>query len=77
MKKNTSMGVSRATRKELGNLRWDLRVSSLEEVIVILLKIKNITFKLKRENSKREVSGIKLYDKLIDGWEIDGYKIQQ
>jgi len=72
-----SISLSRANRKELGNLKGDLRLNSFEEVIAILLKMKNIIFKLKRENSKGEVSGIKLYDKLVDGWIIDGYKIKE
>ena len=42
-----------------------------------LLDIKKVIFKIEREGSKKETSGIHLYDKLIDGWKIVGYRIKK
>lgn len=76
MKGYSSMQVSNQIRKRLFDLKCDLKLRSLEDVVILLLKIKNVSFVLEREGRKREVSGVALYDRLRDGWKIISYKIK-
>lgn len=70
MKEYTTIRFSRSIRKKLNDLKHELKESSFENVIKTLLKIKNITFVLKKEDQNRKVNGIQLYDKLKQGWEV-------
>lgn len=74
MKGYSTIQVTRSLRKKLFDLKCDLKLRSFEDVIVILLKSKNISFILERDGRKRECSGVPLYDKLKDGWKIISYK---
>ena len=76
-KEYTTIQLSRGMRKKLMDLKFELRCSSYEEVIEGLLKIKGVVFTIKRGDSEREINGASLYDKLIDGWEITGYKLKK
>lgn len=76
MREYTSIQITRSMKKKMFELKCDLKLRSFEDVITILLKIKNISFMLEREGKKREVSGIPLYDKLKDGWKITSYKVK-
>jgi len=65
-------------RKKLNDLKSELNLfTSFEKIMEMLLKIKNITFEIELEQASREVNGIRLYDKLEDGWKIVGYRIKQ
>jgi len=78
MKKYTSIQISMGMRKKLNDLKSELNLFvSFEKIMEMLLKIKNIDFEIELEQARREVNGIRLYDKLIDGWKIVGYKIKQ
>ena len=72
--KYTSAQLTWSMRKRLIDLKNDLRLLSIEAVIENLLKIKKISFIIEREGAKREISGIQLYDKLVQGWKIKSYK---
>lgn len=74
MKRYTSIQISRELRKKLYDFKYDLKLHSYEEVLNVLLRIKNVSFIIEREGRKREISGIALYDKLRDGWKIISYK---
>ena len=72
--KYTSAQLTWGMRKRLVDLKEELRLPSIEASIENLLKIKKISFMIEREGAKREISGIQLYDKLIQGWKIKSYK---
>ena len=68
MKEYTTIQLTKSMKKKLLDLRYELRTTSFEKVIEILLKIKNIVFIMKREEQNRKVNGTQLYDKLKQGW---------
>jgi len=74
--KYTSAQLTWGMRKRLVDLKEELRLPSIEASIENLLKIKKISFMIEREGAKREISGIQLYDKLVQGWKIKSYKIK-
>lgn len=74
MKEYTSIQLSREMKKKLRDMKFELKILSFEEIIEALLKIKKVIFIIEREGAKREISGIQLYDKLIQGWKIKSYK---
>ena len=72
--KYTSAQLTWSMRKRLIDLKNDLGLLSIEAVIENLLKIKKVSFIIEREGARREISGLQLYDKLIQGWKIKSYK---
>lgn len=74
--KYTSAQLTWGMRKRLMDLKDELRLHSIEASIENLLKIKKISFMIEREGANREISGIQLYDKLVQGWKIKSYKIK-
>lgn len=74
--KYTSAQLTWGMRKRLMDLKEELRLHSIEASIENLLKIKKISFMIEREGANREISGIQLYDKLVQGWKIKSYKIK-
>lgn len=76
VKKYTSTQMSLTLKKKLIDLKFDLRLNSYEKVIEALIKIKNLTFEIHKEGNKRNINGVLLYEKLVQGWKIKGYKIK-
>ena len=76
-KEYTSIELSREIRKKLVDLKFELRVSSYDKVLDGLIKIRKVMFTIKKGDSEREANGASLYDKLVDGWEIIGYKLKK
>jgi len=75
--KYTSAQLTWSMRKRLMDLKNELRLPSIEAGIENLFKTKKIIFMIEREGAKREISGIQLYDKLIQGWKIKSYKTKE
>ncbi len=74
--KYTSAQLTWSMRKRLFDLKNELRYPSIEACIEHLLKIRKVVFIIEREGAKREISGMQLYDKLIQGWKIKSYKMK-
>ena len=76
-KEYTTIQLTKGIKRRLDDLKFDYRKKSYEAVLEVLLKMKNIIFKIERESSKKEVRGALVYDKLIEGWKIVGYRLKQ
>lgn len=78
LKKYSTLAVSQSVRKKFESLKWDVRKRTNDEVLLSLMDIKNILFNLRKgENSTKQVSGLLLYDNLLNGWEIAGYDFKK